>query len=131
MPITLVVADVDGLKLVNDVRGHAAGDALLRSTAAALRATFRAQDVVARIGGDEFAAVLEGYDTGDVAAVEARVEDAARRQGAEPGGVEVALSVGAAVAEAGVALTEVLRRADERMYANKVARRRRELPFDS
>lgn len=57
-PVTLVAADVDGLKRVNDMLGHAAGDALLQRAARVLRQAFRADDVVARVGGDGFVAVL-------------------------------------------------------------------------
>jgi PAS domain S-box-containing protein len=57
-PISIVVADVDNLKTVNDHYGHSAGDELLRKVAQQLRQTFRAEDIVARIGGDEFAVLL-------------------------------------------------------------------------
>ena len=53
--LTIVYVDVDGLKLVNDVHGHSAGDALIQSVAEVLRRTFRPEDTVARVGGDEFA----------------------------------------------------------------------------
>ena len=57
-PISVLMVDVDHLKITNDRRGHAAGDSLLRRAAAVLRAAFRTEDVVARIGGDEFAVLL-------------------------------------------------------------------------
>jgi len=57
-PVGIVVCDVDGLKLVNDNLGHATGDALLATVAKILLQCFRESDVVARIGGDEFAALL-------------------------------------------------------------------------
>ena len=57
-PLTLLLADVDQLKRVNDTQGHAAGDALLRVVAAALQAEVRGHDVVARYGGDEFVVLL-------------------------------------------------------------------------
>jgi two-component system, cell cycle response regulator len=58
IPMSLLVADVDGLKRINDEDGHAAGDRAIRRVAAAIRATLRAPDLGARWGGDEFAMVL-------------------------------------------------------------------------
>lgn len=58
MNIGVIVCDVDGLKIINDTRGHGAGDQLLIDTADILKRSFRAEDVVARIGGDEFSVLL-------------------------------------------------------------------------
>ena len=62
LPASIVIVDLDDLKLVNDAEGHAAGDELLRRAGAALRASIRATDVVARIGGDEFGVLLRYTD---------------------------------------------------------------------
>lgn len=60
-PLSLVTVDVDDFKEVNDTRGHAAGDAVLRQVTAALRSSVRrGGDTVARLGGDEFVALLRG-----------------------------------------------------------------------
>ena len=60
-PISIIVIDVDDLKSINDSQGHLTGDELLRSVARILKQSFRAEDMVARIGGDEFA-VLAAAD---------------------------------------------------------------------
>jgi diguanylate cyclase (GGDEF)-like protein len=62
LPIGMALVDLDHLKLINDTRGHLAGDDLLRLTGAALRGSLRASDLVARLGGDEFGLLLTGLD---------------------------------------------------------------------
>lgn len=93
LPISVAVFDVDDLKTVNDRRGHAAGDALLVAVADAWVHSLRASDVIARIGGDEFAALLP--DT-PAAAAGVAVEKcrAASRTAISAGGWESSLSVG-------------------------------------
>ncbi len=59
-PLSLYLADVDGLKIVNDCCGHVQGDALLVACGEVLKTTFRESDIIARIGGDEFAVLAQG-----------------------------------------------------------------------
>jgi diguanylate cyclase (GGDEF)-like protein/PAS domain S-box-containing protein len=117
----LLFCDLDALKEVNDLAGHPAGDAVLRTTAARLTACVRRGDVVARVGGDEFVVVAFGIRDTAVDPLLRRIT----RGVAEPvlhGGQElrVQVSIGAAVLELGVTgLEEALRQADEAMYAAK------------
>ena len=118
-PISLIVVDVDGLKAVNDLHGHAQGDVLLQRTAELLRGTFRREDAVARIGGDEFAVLLAGADA---AAATRALERMARRleEHNQAGrGLPLHLSFGSATAEKGGRLADVLARADANMYHDK------------
>lgn len=62
MPLTLVIADINGLKLTNDVFGHFAGDDLLKKFTSILNRELRAEDIAARIGGDEFVLLLPNMD---------------------------------------------------------------------
>lgn len=106
--------DLDGLKELNDTQGHDAGDELLREAAGLLRRLFREQDVLARVGGDEFAVFVPGY--AEVERVVERLQTAPER---------VRLSVGAAVFDpcAPRSLYELLGAADSAMYDDKRTRR--------
>jgi diguanylate cyclase (GGDEF)-like protein len=80
-PLTLLVVDLDGLKRINDLGGHPAGDEALRTLAEALRSSIRASDVACRLGGDEFAVILPGSTPEDAVKVAERSQDALIRIG--------------------------------------------------
>lgn len=114
--VAIVVVDLDELKAVNDEHGHLAGDVLLRLTGGVLREILRPSDVVARIGGDEFAAMV--VDAADEAP--GSIAERIRRDLAGEG---IGASVGAALSPTGERLHHVLRVADAAMYETKPARR--------
>lgn len=122
MPFTLVLADVDGLKKTNDRSGHESGDLLLQTVADALIRSCREADSVYRIGGDEFVLLLPDTDRRDYSVVRTRIDQMLRRVSLRFDGAGV--SMGAAhTPEDGVHGEALLRRADRRMYEQKVARR--------
>ncbi len=125
LPACLVViyADVDGFKQVNDEAGHVVGDAALAAVGAALAGALREADVVARIGGDEFAALCVVRREADAAALLAHVR--AALAGLNVAGRDVAVSSGAACCSAARprTLDELLAEADAAMYEQKRARR--------
>ena len=74
-PVLFVVADLDGMKQINDTFGHEAGDQALIETAGILKKTFRDADIIGRIGGDEFAVCIMEDDTSTADAITARLEE--------------------------------------------------------
>lgn len=121
----LLVLDLDGFKAVNDSHGHRAGDRVLCAVADALRQRLRESDVVARVGGDEFAVLLPRAGTDEAEQVCQSLEQAIPREVAAPGEHRIEVSVGFAPFVEGVqSIDEVLSAADASMYAVKAGRPR-------
>lgn len=122
-PVAVAFLDLDRFKRVNDDHGHAAGDAVLIGVARALEDVIRGGDVAARIGGDEFAALLWRSDLHDAEQVGRRIlEGVTRALHATKAGAGVGVSVGLAFFPAGPADAKAaLARADESMYEAKRA----------
>jgi diguanylate cyclase (GGDEF)-like protein len=118
-PISLVLADLNGLKQVNDQRGHAEGDKLIRRAAEALQASVRADDVVARVGGDEFALILPATDAAAAEQALARIRSLVDLNNKYYGPTTLSLALGVATGVAGSNLSDVLREADDQMYVEK------------
>lgn len=125
-PVSIVIADVDGLKLVNDNFGHAEGDRLLQLAAMAMRDAFRVDDVVARIGGDEFAVILPKADTAVVKESIKRVLALQTKIITGLENVALSISIGSATANSNEQLIEALRQADSQMYHYKLIRKSRQ-----
>ncbi len=127
-PVGVLYLDLDGFKAVNDSGGHAAGDALLVQVGERLARTVRPGDTVARLGGDEFAVVCPAVDSLETLRhVAARVLEAVRTpfSVAAVGAVHISGSLGMVVAHPGAHPEQVLRDADEAMYAAKRAGKNR------
>ena len=124
-PLSILYVDLDGLRQVNESLGHEAGDKLLCLVAERLSAGLDAADVVARVGGDDFAVLLPGVAADDGAALAFRLMEAL----AEPYALEgrtlrASASIGTATyPQSGATVHDLLRRADEAMYRVKSARR--------
>jgi diguanylate cyclase (GGDEF)-like protein len=112
-PIALLSLDLDDLKRLNDGLGHLEGDRALHETAARIRATLRAADVVARIGGDEFVALLtDATLAGTLSAIE-------RLRAITP--AKGSFSAGVAIWDRAEDLEDLVRRSDHALYAAKAA----------
>ena len=122
----VLFCDLDGFKDVNDVHGHAVGDAVLVEVAARLRAMAGPGHLVARLGGDEFVVLCPGCDEPALTALAAATRE---RVGAPvptaAGPVAVGVSIGSAVGRPGESPDEVITRADRAMYGAKSHRYRR------
>ena len=122
---TVVIADLDNLKAVNDSHGHVAGDLLLRQCAELLRATLRPYDKLYRWGGDEFLLVMPSARGEDV---EARLREVMRQAPAitVPNGsasIKLEVSIGASDYTSAEGLEECIQLADQAMYRQKHARK--------
>lgn len=125
--VVIVFVDLDGMKAINDLHGHAAGDQALRGTANLLRLSFRESDIVARLGGDEFAvAALETTPAAADVYLRRLNENVAAWNGAGAHPFALSLSVGTAQLEPTEVLSveELLVAADAKMYEAKRAKRR-------
>jgi diguanylate cyclase (GGDEF)-like protein len=123
-PLSLVFLDIDGFKSVNDRLGHAAGDTVLRDLAERLRTAIRADDILGRMGGDEFVVICPHADARAAASIAERLR-LFSGQDIEAGAVplSVSASIGVATyrpdADARPTAEELLGRADAAMYESK------------
>jgi diguanylate cyclase (GGDEF)-like protein len=120
----LLFIDVDNLKAVNDSNGHSAGDLLLIGIAKALLGAVRRSDLVARVGGDEFAILLDNMPESELAGKAERIAKIISKLKIEHQGVALtpSISAGYTPLEPGVKPSELLLRADRAMYAAKQAK---------
>jgi diguanylate cyclase (GGDEF)-like protein len=117
-PFALLVADVDDLKDVNDVHGHAAGNAVLKRVGEIIRHHADAEDVVARIGGDQFA-ILTAMPADELTALTTRVNRTLSTEG-----VSVTFGI-TRCPDDGVTAAELFHKADDRLFAAKLVRANR------
>jgi diguanylate cyclase (GGDEF)-like protein/PAS domain S-box-containing protein len=120
--VAVVFGDLDGFKAINDRHGHLVGDHLLAGVARRLRGVARAMDTVGRYAGDEFVVICEDLDdeAGARLAAERLHQEVARPLDVDGVMVDVAMSLGVALAESGESAESVLDRADRAMYRSKV-----------
>jgi len=118
LPISIIMGDVDGLKLTNDIFGHAAGDRLLKKVAEVLRNVCRKDDIIARIGGDEFIILLPKTSYEQAKAIMDRISKEYSKHIIK--GIKGNISLGCDTkVKRGQNLTLVMEKAELQMYANK------------
>ena len=128
-PCSVLAADLDHFKQLNDARGHLAGDQVLRTVARVLVASVRAQDLVVRMGGDEFLVLLPEADLATATAIAERVQTALRQAAlpSRPGGCT--LSSGVACSPP-TPYQELFAAADRALYRAKQQGRQRSARWD-
>ncbi len=119
-PMGIIVGDIDGLKLINDAMGHHIGDTMLIAAAKIIKEAFRREDTVARIGGDEFAVLMPGATAQAFEAACRRVQSGIAAYNKTQPGVHLSLSVGHAIGRRGESIRDILHRADNNMYREKL-----------
>ncbi|WP_040325781.1 diguanylate cyclase domain-containing protein [Aurantimonas manganoxydans] len=128
----LLLIDLDGFKAINDTYGHAFGDVCLKATATRLRQVCDDAELVARIGGDEFAVLLGSHrDAVAVETLAATIVDLLNGPAADGTASDLGASVGIAMAEAGMAPDTLFCRADSALYAAKASGRNAYRMFSS
>lgn len=118
-PLSCLLIDLDDFKLVNDLHGHQAGDAVLREVVQALVGEFRAFDRVARYGGDEFVVILPNADLRDAAAAASRALERMRAVAAPGGETGISASIGVAQWHAPMNTDELLEACDLALLRSK------------
>ncbi len=121
-PITIIVADLDGLKLVNDTVGHEQGDQMLKACAGMLRDSVRRADILARVGGDEFVIIMPSTNHDDGQRIIKRIyKNLDRFNEKKLGPLPISLSTGMATASIDEKMLETtFKEADDNMYRDKL-----------
>jgi diguanylate cyclase (GGDEF)-like protein len=122
-PVTIISADLDGLKLINDTMGHDAGDRMLVNCAAVLKSALRKSDLLARVGGDEFAAILPRTDRERGEKIIRRMRNKIAGYNSRNKDLPLGISLGVATADEAVGtLKNLYKKADDMMYRDKLYR---------
>ena len=119
LPISIIMCDLDGLKLVNDVFGHQEGDRLLIKAAEIIRESCRREDLIARWGGDEFLILLPKTDIKTAEEITKRIKEKCNSH--KDGPIQVSISLGYATkSRAEENICQVMKEAEDWMYRNKL-----------
>lgn len=119
LPMSIIMGDLNSLKLINDAFGHHKGDAVLKAAADVLRASCRHEDIIARLGGDEFVVLLPMTSAEIAGEICNRIKNNCKKT--EHSSEQVSLALGMATrTDISQSLEDIMREAEDRMYHNKL-----------
>lgn len=119
LPLTIVMGDVNGLKLINDSFGHPVGDELLKKAAAIIKKSCRADDIMARLGGDEFVILLPKTDAVETEKIIERIHELSSLE--KINGLDISISFGHETKmNENEAIGDIFKNAEDKMYRNKL-----------
>ena len=119
LPLSIITIDVNGLKLINDTLGHAKGDEVLIKSAKVIKNSLRADEITARVGGDEFSSILPKCDAKQVIAITERIVESIEKETEE--GIPLSLAIGSHTkTHSSENILDILKKAENKMYANKI-----------
>ena len=119
LPVTIVMGDVNGLKLINDVYGHFKGDMLLRNITDILKESFRKEDIISRWGGDEFISILPKTSVKDAESIIKRIKELCEEKSTTE--MPLSISLGASIKKfSSENIDDILKEAEDKMYKSKI-----------
>jgi len=119
LPITIVMGDLNGLKLINDTYGHSRGDMLLRNIADILKESFRKEDITSRWGGDEFISILPKTSAKDARNIIKRIKELCEEKSKTE--IPLSISLGASTKNSSSEnIDDILKKAEKNMYKSKI-----------
>jgi len=126
LPVTIMIADLENLKYVNDNFGHCEGDNYIIKAAEMIKESTRSEDIVARIGGDEFAFILPQTNSNEAQKIYQRIKEKENKYSKKEKSINAfSISIGYSVKNKKEStLEEIFKEADREMYANKAANKR-------
>jgi len=124
LPASIIIMDLDGLKQINDTKGHEAGDRLIIGAATILREAFSDQEIAARIGGDDFGVLLPDTDEATALALLERIRECQAGYNETSGQLPVFFSLGTATAHTSDHFSKIWKEADDGMYVEKALHKR-------
>lgn len=124
LPVSILIADLNGLKIINDSYGHGKGDEILKKAAHILKSSFREDEILARQGGDEFAAILPNTPAKDIKKIARRIKKKCKKTKVNDR-IPISIALGTATkVKREEDIVDIVKEADDNMYKNKLSESR-------